>query len=86
MSGAQAGAAGVYRCVISNACGEAISDGAQLVICPADFDCSGGVDGDDVILFFGMWDANDIGADFNNDSGVDGDDVIEFFGRWDSGC
>jgi hypothetical protein len=55
-------------------------------VCPADFDCSGGVDSDDVILFFTLWDINDLAADFNGDDGVDADDVIAFFTRWDAGC
>lgn len=54
--------------------------------CPSDINCDGGVDGDDVIEFFGLWDAGDLGADQNRDGGVDGDDVIAFFARWDSGC
>jgi len=52
--------------------------------CPADWDASGGVDGDDVIAFFADWDANN--ADFNGSGGTDGDDVIDFFAAWDSGC
>lgn len=59
---------------------------AQQPPCPADYNDDGGVDGDDVIAFFGDWDNGLIAADFNGDGGVDGDDVIEFFGRWDSGC
>ncbi|MFZ4573132.1 MAG: GC-type dockerin domain-anchored protein [Phycisphaerales bacterium] len=55
-------------------------------LCPADFDNSGGVDGDDVIAFFGAWDGGLPAADVNGDSGVDGDDVIAFFERWDAGC
>jgi hypothetical protein len=54
--------------------------------CQGDFDCSGGVDGDDVIAFFALWDIGDARADVNGDGGVDGDDVIEFFASWDSGC
>jgi hypothetical protein len=52
--------------------------------CPADVDNSGGVDGDDVIIFFALWDQNLM--DFNGDGGTDGDDIIAFFARWDSGC
>jgi hypothetical protein len=52
--------------------------------CPADWNGDGGVDGDDVIAFFGEWDANN--ADYNGDGGTDGDDVIAFFADWDSGC
>jgi hypothetical protein len=54
--------------------------------CPGDFNGDGGVDGDDVISFFGLWDAGELAGDFNHDGSVDGDDVISFFGRWDSGC
>ncbi|MFZ4574767.1 MAG: hypothetical protein ACOYN0_10250 [Phycisphaerales bacterium] len=55
--------------------------------CAADYDRSGGVDGDDVIAFFADWDAGRNCADVDASSGVDGDDVIVFFGIWDiSGC
>jgi len=52
--------------------------------CAADFNCSGTVDGDDVVAFFGRW---DLGlADINGDTLTDGDDVMAFFERWDAGC
>ncbi|MFZ4573432.1 MAG: GC-type dockerin domain-anchored protein [Phycisphaerales bacterium] len=54
--------------------------------CVADINNDGGVDGDDVIRFFELWDANQIDADVNQDGGIDGDDVIVFFERWDAGC
>ena len=54
--------------------------------CPADHNTDGGVDGDDVIVFFADWDNGLATADFNRDGGVDGDDVIQFFSRWDNGC
>ena len=76
----------VYTCVATNGCGSATTNGAALAVCPSDFDCSGGVDGDDVIAFFAAWDAGDAGADVTADGGVDGDDVILFFARWDAGC
>ncbi|MFZ4575872.1 MAG: GC-type dockerin domain-anchored protein, partial [Phycisphaerales bacterium] len=77
---------GNYDCVVTSACGSVTSAAAHLTVCPGDFNCDGGVDGDDVIAFFGLWDAGDIAADVNGDSGVDGDDVIAFFERWDAGC
>ena len=61
-----------------------VRDNILNPFCPADWDHSGGVDGDDVIAFFGQWDQSN--ADFNNDGGTDGDDVIAFFAAWDSGC
>jgi len=53
--------------------------------CYADYDNSGGIDGDDVIAFFADWDANAICADADGSTGVDGDDVIAFFTSWDAG-
>ncbi len=52
--------------------------------CAADYDNSGGIDGDDVIAFFAEWDAGI--ADYNGDGGTDGDDVIAFFSSWDNNC
>jgi subtilisin-like proprotein convertase family protein len=54
--------------------------------CPADINNDGSVDGDDVIVFFAAWDANQVDGDYNSDGSVDGDDVISFFADWDSGC
>ncbi|MFZ4575031.1 MAG: hypothetical protein ACOYN0_11575, partial [Phycisphaerales bacterium] len=53
--------------------------------CFADFNNDGGIDGDDVIGFFGAWDSNNACGDVNRDNGVDGDDVISFFSMWDAG-
>jgi hypothetical protein len=75
-----------YDCVVTNACGSVTSNAATLLICPGDYNCDNGIDGDDVIGFFTDWDSGLIAADFNGDGGVDGDDVIDFFQRWDSGC
>jgi hypothetical protein len=77
---------GRYRCVITNSCGTATTGIARVTSCPSDYNTDGGVDADDVILFFGDWDAGSEEADFDNNGGVDADDVITFFGNWDSGC
>ena len=55
-------------------------------ICLGDYNCDGGVDGDDVITFFADWDSASPAADVDGSGGVDGDDVILFFERWDAGC
>lgn len=78
--------AGVYDCIVSDRCGSVTSAPALLSVCRADFDCSGGVDGDDVVSFFAVWDAGEDAADINGVGGVDGDDVIDFFLGWDAGC
>ena len=75
-----------YRCIITNTCGSTTSSVGSITLCIGDYDCSGGVDGDDVIAFFADWDAGLSGADVDGSGGVDGDDVIAFFGAWDTGC
>jgi subtilisin family serine protease len=89
ISNAQPADAGSYACTATNPCGSSSSSAALVDItapCPSDFNGDGSVDGDDVIGFFGAWDAGQIAADFNQDESVDGDDVIGFFGAWDNGC
>ena len=77
--------------------GAAVNEGAQGyaivatgdvtdISCPADFDLSGAVDGDDVISYFSAWDSGAPEADVDRSGGVDGDDIIVFFTGWDSGC
>jgi hypothetical protein len=75
-----------FQVVITNSCGTMTSSAAPLTVCIGDYNCDGGVDGDDVIAFFSAWDASDAAGDINLDGGVDGDDVIAFFGAWDTGC
>lgn len=53
--------------------------------CYADFDQSGGVDGQDVEAFFLDWQAGLNSADTNEDGGVDGQDVETFFRQWQAG-
>ncbi len=52
--------------------------------CPADWDASGGVDGDDIAAFFADWQAGD--ADIDESGCTDGDDIAYFFTRWQAGC
>ncbi len=78
---------GSYTLAITNPCGVTTTIPAVVeVSCAADWNGDGGVDGDDVILFFQQWDENNSEADFTGDGSVDGDDVIGFFERWDAGC
>ncbi len=54
--------------------------------CRGDFDCSGGVDGQDVEQFFLAWEAGNARADLNEDGGLDNEDIGAFFAAWESGC
>ncbi len=77
---------GRYRCIVSNPCGSVTSAVSRITNCPADYNTDGGVDGDDVIAYFGDWDISNIEADFDRSGGVDGDDIIAFFANWDQSC
>lgn len=74
------------RCIVTNACGTVTSNPATLTICPGDFNCDGGVDGEDVGAFFREWESGNAAADVNADGGVDGADVSAFFEHWEAGC
>jgi hypothetical protein len=62
--------------------GDGVPD--ECAACVADWDDSGGVDGDDMIAFFTDWDRG--AGDVNGDLATDGDDTIMFLGLWDAGC
>jgi len=53
--------------------------------CAADFDNSGGVDGNDVEAFFTTWASGAACGDVDLTGGVDGNDVEFFFGVWSAG-
>ncbi len=62
----------------------AVWAGPQTPQCPADWDGSGGIDGDDITAFFADWQAGN--ADIDGSGGTDGDDITFFFVRWQAGC
>ena len=57
-----------------------------LLTCPSDIDTDGDVDSDDVIAFFGDWDAGETAGDIDFDRDNDVDDIATFFSEWDGGC
>jgi hypothetical protein len=54
--------------------------------CLSDFNFDGGVDGEDVVVFFQSWEGGDFRADLSRDGGVDGQDLFVFFEHWERGC
>jgi photosystem II stability/assembly factor-like uncharacterized protein len=54
--------------------------------CPADFDGSGFVDGDDFDAFVAAFEAGDVSADFDGSGFVDGDDFDAFVQQFETGC
>ena len=80
--------AGVYTVdVVAGAgvCGGDSTAAARVFVCAADFNCDGGVDGDDVSAFFAQWEAGESAADVNADGGIDGADIGGFFASWEAG-
>ena len=69
----------------SGVCGTASTAGSRVSVCPADFNCDGGVDGQDVSEFFALWEAGESLADVNADGGIDGADIGAFFAFWEAG-
>ncbi len=59
--------------------------GGGCPVCAADYDQSGGVDGDDITAFFNDWQAGAPCGDVDGSGGVDGDDIPFFFERWQAG-
>ncbi len=78
--------AGSYDCVVENDCGHVISDAALVVVCLADFNCDGFVNGNDYDEFAEFFDYADPGADLNADGFVNGDDYDLFASAFDLGC
>lgn len=78
--------AAFIRCTVSNPCGSSTSSPALLTLCIGDFNCDGGIDGEDVSAFFIDWEAGAPLADVNGDGGIDGSDIEVFFARWEGGC
>ncbi len=83
VSGADGGA---YDCVVSNTCGDAISDAALLGVCDGDFDCDGLVNTLDVLAFLNAWTGGGGRADFNRDGVINTQDVLAFLNAWTGGC
>ncbi len=63
----------------------AVGGGNPCPPCAADYDQSGGVDGDDIAAFFADWQAGAACGDVDGSGGVDGDDIPFFFDRWQAG-
>ncbi len=57
--------------------------GSADTYCPADYDGSGGIDGDDIAAFFTDWQQGE--ADVDRSGGTDGDDITFFFAVWQAG-
>jgi hypothetical protein len=88
ITNATPGDSGDYQAVFSNACGSVSTVGVAIcvnVLCAADFNVDGGIDGSDIEAFILTWEAGACAADVNEDGGVDGGDLETFFVAWEAG-
>ena len=74
------------RCILTSPCGSITSSEATYTICPADFNCSGAVNVQDIFDFLSAWFAADPRADFNGIGGITVQDIFDFLAAWFAGC
>lgn len=83
---------GSYDCVVSNPCGQVISNPATLTVthlCPPDCNGDGNLDCDDLADFINAYFADEprpAFVDFNQDSESNGDDLADFINAYFLGC
>ncbi len=78
-----------FRCVVTNACGNATSNEASLTVCAADYNCDGFLDFfdyDDFVSCFEGTNCGDGNADFNGDGFVDFFDYDAYVAGFEAGC
>ncbi len=77
---------GDYTCVITNSCGDTISNTAILRVCTSDFNCDTTVDFFDYLDFVSAFASNEPAADFNADTVIDFFDYLDFVAAFSTGC
>ncbi len=77
---------GSYTCLVSNPCGSAESDPIDVLVCLADYDCNGFVNGDDFDRFVTDFEIEDEQTDVNHDGSVGEDDFHAFTAAFVAGC
>ena len=75
-----------FRCVVLNACGQAVSAYATLSICTADTNCDGFIDFFDYDTFTTAFETGDPRADYNADGFIDFFDYDDFVAAFEAGC
>ena len=51
-----------------------------------DFNCTGGLNPQDIFDFLGAWFALDPRAEYNHDGHIDVGDIFSYLGAWFAGC
>lgn len=74
------------RCIATNACGSLISEPTTVTICPADYNCSGGITIADLYQFLAGFFRGDAPADINGSGSVSVQDIYDFLAEYFSRC
>jgi len=80
------GSAGSYDCVVTNDCGEATSNGATLLPCISDFNCSGIISVQDIFDFLAAYFSGQPNADVNDSGVISVQDIFDFLSAYFAGC
>jgi hypothetical protein len=76
-----------YDCLVTASCGSTTpSNSVALNLCPADFNCSGAVNVQDIFDFLNGWFASSATADYNDDGVTAVQDIFDFLSGWFAGC
>jgi hypothetical protein len=86
ISGVSGADAGLYRSIVSNSCGSANSNSAQLAVCAADFNCDGLANSQDFFDFVTAFFAATPDADFNRDGVINSQDFFDYVSAFFAGC
>ncbi len=86
ISGSTSAEQGSYSCAVDDGCSTSFSQPATLVVCRADFDCTGFVDTDDFTSFVLAFEAGSNDADIDDTGFVDTDDFTAFVLAFEAGC
>jgi hypothetical protein len=77
---------GAYDCVVSTACGSAVSATAHLNVCRPEFNCDGFLDFFDYADFVAAFEAGEPRADYNRDGFLDFFDYGWYVEDFELGC
>lgn len=78
--------AGMYDCIVTNACGTATSAAAELFPCAADYNCSGTVSVQDLFDFLAGYFSDNPFADLNLSGAITVQDLFDFLTAYFTGC
>ena len=75
-----------YSCTATNSCGATMTRAARLLLCAADFNCSGTLTVQDIFDFLTAWFGANPLADYNGFNGIGVQDIFDFLADWFNGC